>query len=280
MPSGNPEELARQLAARHGSDGGADTRSPGVDTAEVVSLPLWGSEHYGAPVALLRSALFGVVKRGRRPMLDNQEIESWPDLRVVYTGKRLDQADLDVWLMAVQLHQEQEAAGLGTTVYFQTNPFLRAINRSVGKPNREWLRQSIRRMVEGTVYIETAKREYGGHLIDDFDRCKESGLYYLRINPKLANLYAYGWTRLAMEARLSLGSAQLHKALHGFVLSHTASPKQPLRVGHARLTALYGEGYSRRRDFLSAARKALEDLRRQGLIRAYREQGQVFEIVK
>jgi len=273
MPENPAIQKAREMAAAHGNTGGADARSPGPEqTQGERHLPLWShNKEYGVPVAMLRSALFGVIKRGRRPFLENEPINSWPDLAVTYTGKRLDQADLDVWLQSVQLHQEQRAAGLGSEIHFQITPFLREIRRHTGSQNIKWLQESIGRLVEGTVYIETKEREYGGHLIDDFDLSKKTGLYVLRINPKMAAMFDYGWSKLELEARLSLGRSQLHKALHGFIYSHRASPKRPLEVGHGWLVHLFGEGYGRRRDFLREVRKALQDLKAKGLLREVKE---------
>lgn len=85
-------------------------------TALVVPFPQpWAEAVRAVPLTILRSALFGVMRRGRRQYLENVELlPSWPGVSVHYQGMRLDQADLDVWMQAVHLFRQQ---GLGGRLY-------------------------------------------------------------------------------------------------------------------------------------------------------------------
>src|SRR5690606_6422757 len=76
--------------------------------AEVVQMPLWPVDDRIAPNEFLRSALFGVVQRGRRRRYDNELIESWRNVELRYTRVALDQSDLDDWLQVVQLLRDKE----------------------------------------------------------------------------------------------------------------------------------------------------------------------------
>lgn len=62
------------------------------------------------PLAMRRSARFGVVRRGRHQSLHEVEIATWSGVSIRYTGQRLDQADLDVWVLAVHRFRQR---GLG-----------------------------------------------------------------------------------------------------------------------------------------------------------------------
>ena len=100
---------------------------PTSKPAKVVRLPIWPAELRTCPSCVLRSALFGVVQRGRRQYLQNQIVAAWADTTIRYTGIRLDQADLDVWLTALHLSREQ---GLGARVVCSERAFLRALGRA------------------------------------------------------------------------------------------------------------------------------------------------------
>jgi len=80
---------------------------PTPKPARVVRLPLWPEELRTCPSCVLRSALFGMVRRGRRQYLQNQIVAAWAETTLRYTGIRLDQADLNVWLTALHLSRKQ-----------------------------------------------------------------------------------------------------------------------------------------------------------------------------
>jgi hypothetical protein len=55
------------------------------------------------PNCVVKSALFGVVKKGARKYCKELEIASWRGNRLIYSGQQLDQNDLDVWLEVVNM---------------------------------------------------------------------------------------------------------------------------------------------------------------------------------
>lgn len=63
----------------------------------------------------------GWCSAGRRQYLQNPIIAAWMDTTIRYTGIRLDQVDLDVWLTALHLSREQ---GLGAQVACSERAFL------------------------------------------------------------------------------------------------------------------------------------------------------------
>ena len=64
--------------------------------------------------------------RGRRRALEREILATWAGVVIRYTGWRLDQADLDVWLSALHLAREHP---LGEPVSVRINAVLRAMGR-------------------------------------------------------------------------------------------------------------------------------------------------------
>lgn len=69
--------------------------------AKVARLPLWPEAVRAVPNSVLRSALFGAIKRGARAYLERVKINA---------QDRIDQGDLDVWAPVLHVVREQ---GLG-----------------------------------------------------------------------------------------------------------------------------------------------------------------------
>ncbi len=68
------------------------------NVCNVVQLPLWPEPVRAVPNGFLRSALFGVVKKGARRYVEREQIAAVDGVQILYTGQRLDQADLDVYV--------------------------------------------------------------------------------------------------------------------------------------------------------------------------------------
>lgn len=135
-------------------------------TALVIPFPhLWAEAVRACPLAMLRSALFGVVRRGRRQYLNDVEIAAWPGASIRYKGEQLDQADLDVWMQAVHLFRQQ---GLGGRLHLSAYEFLKAIERCTGKHDYQWLERSFTRMIACAVKIDTGRYRYAGNLVHEF----------------------------------------------------------------------------------------------------------------
>ncbi len=195
-----------------------------AEAPKVVQLPVWPEAVRGVPNSILRSALFGAIRRGRRRYLQGEIIAAVDGIRIRQTGPKLDQADLDVWEQCLHLSRQQ----LGVKIEFTAYSFLSAIGRHHGKSGREWLMGAFRRLMATVVEIEDGKRAYFGPLLHHGARDDETGHYVIELNPKIAALYGYdGWTAIEWQQRLSL-SSPLAKWLHGFYSSH-AEP-YPIKV--------------------------------------------------
>ena len=215
MSDGDVLTRARRLAARCSHTSGTKGH-----TAGVVQLPLWPEVIRGVPNTVLRSALFGVVKRGRRRLLDRKEIASLDGIVVRHSGPQLDQADLDVWEQCLHLAR---TSPLGNRIEFSDRAFLKAIGRNTGKSAREWLKSALTRLQISAVEIEDTRRRraYSGQLIHDYARDEDSGRYVIEINPRIAVLFGRdGWTGVEWDQRLALKGQPLGQWLHGFFSTH------------------------------------------------------------
>lgn len=187
---------------------------------------VWPEAVRGVPNSILRSALFGAIKRGKRTFMQRVPVASYENVTILQTGPRLDQADLDVWEQCMHLAR---TGGLGTRILFSAHRFLKNIDRSTGKSQHEWLKGAFARLASSVVEIKDGKRVYFGPMIHHGVRDDETGQYCIEINPAIASLYGTdGWTQIEWEQRLALKRQPLAQWLHGFYSTHAAP--YPLKV--------------------------------------------------
>ena len=219
-------------------------------------LPFWPEPLRGIPWAALRSALFAPVRPGVRAALQREQIAAVGDFRIIYTGIRLDQSDLDVYEEVLHIANPKP---LGQVIRFKTRELLRSLGRTEGSQNREWLYKSLSRLSACEIEISNGKSAYGGSLIQDQGRDEIAGIHYIVLNPRLNALFQQGYALNKREARKSLGRHQLAKWLHGFVLNQ----QHPLTFTIARLMELADSHYERERDFrkaMDAAATAINEI--------------------
>ena len=184
----------------------------------VALLPPWPSAVRGVPNSLLRSALFGAIKRGKRAYQDRIKKASVEGVTVIHAGPQLDQADLDVWQHCLHLARTDE---LGTRIQFTAGGFLKAIDRSTGKSQHEWLKGAFARLSSSVVEVADGKRAYFGPMLIGGARDDETGQYVIEMNPKIASLFGTdGWTGVEIEVRRALKKQPLAQWLHQFYSSH------------------------------------------------------------
>jgi hypothetical protein len=219
-----------------------------------VQLPMWGERIRGVPNSVLRSALFTATRRGKRAYYEGVKIASVDGINVLFSGPRLDQADLDVWEQCLHL---AKTGGLGNRISFSAHGFLKAINRDTGKANHEWLKGAFRRLATSAVELADGKRAYFGALISYGQRDDETGRYGLELNPKIANLYnGDGWTGVDWEQRRQLKGKPLALWLHGFYSSHT----KPFDYKVETIHGLCGSETGEMKAFKQNLQEALKDL--------------------
>lgn len=182
-------------------------------------LPMWGERVRGVPNSVLRSALFTATKRGKRQYFEGVQIASVDGIKVLFTGPRLDQADLDVWEQCLHIAR---TSALGVRISFTAHGFLKAIGRNTSGANHDWLKGAFRRLSTSLVELVDGKRAYWGTLISHGERNDETGYFELELNPKIASLYNDdGWTGQDWEQRQRLQGKPLALWLHGFYSTHS-----------------------------------------------------------
>ena len=231
--------------------------------AKVIQLPLWPEAKRGAPNVVLRGALFAAIHKDRQYMRRQELIETQDGVTIRYTGEQLDQADLDVWEQTLHLARTQ---ALGTECHFTAHGFLKALGRSTGKRDHEWLRLAFARLGASWVEISDGRRTFLGSLIEGGVRDEDTGRYVLEINPKLARFFSpTRWTQIDWEKRQRLRGKPLALWLHGFYASH-ALP-YPLTVAY--LHKLSGSRTKQLRYFKKNLLQALRDLEAAAAIKSF-----------
>ena len=246
--------LDEKLAWLRGRAATAQVSTREEAPAPAVKLPRWPDQVRGVPNSILRCAIFGAIRRGKRAFVQRQEIASYEGVTILQTGPRLDQADLDVWEQCLHVAR---TGGLGLEIRFSGHGFLKAIGRGTGKSQHEWLKGALSRLMGSVVEVQDGKRAYAGQLIHHWYRDDETGRHVIVINPKIAALYGPdGWTRVELEQRLMLKGHPLAQWMHGFYSTHA----QPFPMKVQTIHRLCGSEAARMDHFRSELRDALAAL--------------------
>jgi len=189
-------------------------------------LPVWPEAVRAVPNGVLRSALFGAIRKGRRRYLEREQIAAVDGIEISYTGMRLDQNDLDVWESV--LHSVRHQA-LGRKCHVTAYSLLKMMGKTDTGKNREILHTRIDRLRAHAVTIRNGKFMFMGGLINNAYKNEETNEWIIVICPTLRKLYAESvFTNIDWAVRHTLDGYQLAQWLHGFYASH-ADP-YPMKV--------------------------------------------------
>jgi len=247
-----PEAVQRELDER-------DARKKEEEKLGIIRIPLpWEKEQRGAPSAIMRSALFGVVKRGKRAYLENKELMSWGSTSIKYTGARLMQSDQDVWLACVEACKRQ----MRTNVIISQRELMKLAKRKGSNTQRLW--SDLVRLRAATVEVIAEKGRYVGGLIDSAEKDEETGHIALSINPKMLALFGGNVTHIDAEQRAALG-LDLSKWLQGYICSHASTWRKPHFIGLEKLQGLCGSTATTRK-FRQQIKKAMDELQQADVV--------------
>jgi hypothetical protein len=229
---------------------------PAEQKKEQLTLPFAGEGICSVPNSALRSALFGAIKRGKRKTMFREKIASSSGVSVVFSGFRLDQADLDVWQRALHISRES----LGQQIRFTSGSFLTAIGRNTSGASHEWLKDSLTRLQSAVVEITDGSKTFSGQLIHNYYIDEITKECVIELNPKLANLFSSdGWTGLDWEQRKKLMGKPLALWLHGFYSTHAKPFDYKIETLHALCGSETKDPHKFKQNFVEAV-KDLSDV--------------------
>jgi len=234
-----------------------------------MSLPFddWVERLRAAPNKLLRSALFGVVKPGRRRYVKEMVLPMVGEFSLAYTGERLDQADEDIFLQVVHFARQRTVSD---EISFPARRLLREIKRKTSGADYKWLHGRLVALAACAMTIRDGKGRtlITGGLIRDSGYDEMTGEFKCRLNPYMRGLFSEDeYTLIDWGDRLALGGKQLAKWLQRFYASHT----KPHALKVATLMELCGSESADLKHFRADLRKALEELRVRGtVVRSWR----------
>jgi TrfA protein len=228
-------------------------------SAKVYQLPLWPKAAPGAPNPILRSALFPAIQSKDRHFLDKALIASLKGQEIKFTGKQLNQEDLEVWLHVLDLARDHP---LGDICHTSAHGLLKALDRSTGNSQHKQLHESMLRLQAHGLEIKAGGFTYFGSLIMDGVKDDTTRHYVIRINPRMAALFGQGWTQLDTATRRKLRG----KPLALWLQAHYATHATPLPYSVGKLNELSGSQTKTLRRFRQALRVALAELQATGAI--------------
>jgi len=250
-----PESVQAELNARE-EDNAARIKS-GVFQLE----QSWSSDKRGVPSALLRSALFGIVRRGRREHMNGVEIASWANNSIKYTGTQLMQSDQDVWMACVEACRQQER----TEIIIPQRELIRLAGRKGSDTRRIW--NDLLRLRSATFEIRTKDYRYIGGLINNATLVEKTNHFCISIDPKMICVFGGQLTHIDTKKR-SMLKIDLSKWMQGYASSHQCSHKKPHLVGLDKLQTLCGST-STMKEFRRSIKKAMTELERAYLIKGW-----------
>jgi len=243
-------ELTAKAAAR------GRERAQGIDNdetqrQEAVKLPPWPEATRGVPNPVLRSALFGAIKKGPRRYLEREQIAALEGINMYYTGQRLDQGDLDLWMNVLHVARCQ---AMGEQCQFTAYAMLKLLGKTDTGSNRATLYKRLMRLKANALEVQLGRYSYAGSLIADVYRDTETHEYVLVLNPKLQPLFARDqFTQVDWDVRHALNGKPLAQWLHGYYASH--AKQYPISI--ATIHRLCGSESLLLSDFKKDLKKAL-----------------------
>lgn len=187
------------------------------------------------PNLLARSSLCAPIARGHRKMHGGTVLVSRKDGILEYWGEQLDEADADILL---QLMFEARQAAFGQPITINRAAFLRAMNRSTGKHDYEWLHRRMKVLTAATLIIE-AKKPDGSikyrigdtktfHILAGFDYDANVEVYTYTLDPQWQVLFDNReYALIDWQKRLLIGRGQdMAKALQRLVATSSNAEQQ------------------------------------------------------
>jgi len=245
-----------------------DSPAPGRNerplSREVLKFPVFPNNARPIVNEIASSALFAAIQGKDRKLLNDAQIVASGDTYLLFSGEQLNQDDHDVFMQLVSVASTRPA---GEYVTVSAHSLLKALARGTGGKQHQQLEAEIRRMTKVTIEVKTKRYSYIGHLIHDAVKDEVSKQWVYRLNETLVPLYgASCYTLIDWEQRKRLKGKDLARWLQLEIARHAV----PFPVKVETLRARCGSTAKELRDFRRSLRQALETLKDEGHIAAWR----------
>jgi len=225
---------------------------PEEKEAEIIYLPQEATGYCAMPNFCLRSALFGVVEKGQRKLLDSHVIAAQKGYSIQYSGKSLDQFDCDVWLAVKYLCLQHP---LRERVCFSAPEIATIMQVKDGSATRRAIEQSIDRLSQGALRVKAGNVKMVGHLIDWGIWDEKEHKFCIRLGKELIEVFKKDQYTILEMAQRRLLTKGLASWLHGYWASHDY-----IYSVHADTIQNLCGSKASQKEFRRLARKALEEL--------------------
>lgn len=224
------------------------------------------------PNHLNRSSFIAPIARGRRKFHRQAEMVTRRDCVLEYTGEQLDEADGDLIMALIAFAQPFP---LGTPVPLNRKELLRKIKLgSIGSTQYDWLYRSMKRLREGTLFLEVRKPDgstrYTVGKMESFNVLKdlnyngESETYTYVLDPRWVVMFGNReYSLIDWDKRMHIGRGlDIAKTLQR-LLATSSNPVQRYALDGLKAQMEYS---GRMRDFRDALIRAVRELERLEII--------------
>lgn len=223
---------------------------------EILPFPIEKSDNGAVPNDIIRSSIFGLKEVSSKEFLQEKVIGSCKDLRVTYTGKELNQSDLDVWIAVKKSFIRDE--NCDQNIVFQSKDILKTLNKTYGTNDKKWLRSKLVGMSASVIVIENLKKGSGCafSLIKNLEWLDDYNTFRLSLDPKILELFKKdSFSYLDLENRKLL-KTDLAKWLYNYYRSH----KTPFPVYDTSIHEWCGSKMKNKIEFRNRLKKSLKEL--------------------
>lgn len=183
-------------------------------------LPEIFEEKRAIPNCFLRGALFGMVRKGKRSLVENKKIFTMSQYEVFFSGSELDQNDLELWDTLIYLAKQRKVVDeLKITLY----DLCQQMRLSPTKKTYQRLIDRAKRLQFGQVNIKANQKEFVGSLINNVHMDSSGdGKLVIEYNKKLYPLFIDNdYTLISSDIRHLIGGNQLARWIYNFYESHS-----------------------------------------------------------
>lgn len=257
------EKVAKSVAAKAVA---APAITEDAETPAKLFLP--GFNIGAMPNHLNRSSFIAPIARGRRQFHRQAVMVTRRDCVLEYTGEQLDEADGDLIMALIFFAQPQP---LGTPVPLNRKELLRKIKPGgIGSTQYEWLHRSMKRLREGTLFLE-AKKPDGStrysigkmetfNILKDLSYNDESETYNYMLDPRWVIMFGNReYSLMDWDKRMQIGRGlDIAKTLQRLIATSADSVQRYALDGLKTQMEYTG----RMRDFRGSISRAVRELER------------------